>query len=35
MLSVQLLHFLKDWLEKHILGSDKKYASALKEKAVA
>jgi hemerythrin len=35
MMSVQLLQFIKDWLEKHINGSDKKYAPALREKAVA
>lgn len=34
-MSVQLLHFLRDWLQKHINGSDKQYAPALKEKAVA
>jgi len=34
-LSVQLLHFIKDWLEKHINGSDKKYVPVLKDKAVA
>jgi hemerythrin len=34
-LSIQLLCFIKDWLEKHINGSDKKYAPALRDKAVA
>ena len=34
-MSVQLLNFTKDWLEKHINGSDKKYAPVLKDKAVA
>jgi hemerythrin len=34
-MSVQLLYFIKDWLEKHINGSDKRYAPALREKAVA
>ena len=34
-LSVQLLHFIKDWLEKHISGSDKKYVPVLKDKVVA
>lgn len=24
--TIQLMYFLKDWLEKHIMGSDKKYA---------
>jgi len=35
IVSVQLLNFLKDWLEKHINGSDKKYSAVLREKAVA
>ena len=34
-MSIQLLCFIKDWLEKHINGSDKKYAPALRDKAVA
>jgi len=34
-MSIQLLQFLKDWLSHHINGSDKKYAPALQEKAVA
>jgi len=34
-LTVQLLHFLKDWLQQHIAGSDMKYAPFLREKAVA
>ena len=34
-MSVQLLHFMKDWLVQHINGSDKKYVPALREKAVA
>ena len=34
-MSVQLLNFIKDWLEKHINGSDKKYVPVLKDKAVA
>ena len=34
-MTVQLLHFLKDWLEHHIQGSDKAYAPHLKAKAVA
>jgi hemerythrin-like metal-binding protein len=34
-ITVQLLHFLKDWLEKHIAGSDQKYAPYLRDKAVA
>ena len=35
MMSVQLLHFLKNWLANHINGSDKKYAPALRQQAVA
>ena len=34
-MSVQLLHFLRDWLEKHIAGSDQQYAPYLRNKAVA
>jgi len=34
-MTVQLLHFLRDWLEKHIAGSDQKYAPHLRNKAVA
>jgi hemerythrin len=26
-LSVEMMNFLKDWLTKHIMGADKKYAS--------
>jgi hemerythrin-like metal-binding protein len=34
LVTVQLLHFLKDWLQHHIAESDQKYAPFLKEKAV-
>jgi hemerythrin len=34
-MTVQVLYFLKDWLEKHIAGSDQKYAPFLRQKAVA
>ncbi len=34
-MTVQLLHFLKGWLQNHIVGSDLKYAPFLKDKAVA
>lgn len=32
--SSTLLHFLKHWLERHILGSDQKYGSFLNSKGV-
>src|SRR4051812_47523617 len=34
-ITVQLLTFIKEWLEKHIKGSDLKYAPHMKERAVA
>lgn len=34
-MSVQLLQFLRDWLDKHILGSDQRYGPFLRQKAVA
>jgi hemerythrin len=33
-LTVEVMDFLKDWLSKHILGSDKKYAPFLNAKGV-
>ena len=33
-LSIETSKFLKDWLTKHILGSDKKYSPFLKSKGV-
>jgi len=33
-LSIEVMDFLKDWLVKHILGSDKKYTSFLNAKGV-
>jgi len=32
---IQITNFLKDWLSKHILGTDQKYAPFLKTKGVA
>ena len=34
-ISVQLLHFLKNWLEGHIQGTDRKYSALLRSKAAA
>lgn len=34
-MTVQLMHFLRDWLTGHIAGSDQKYAPFLREKLVA
>ena len=34
-ISVQLLQFLRTWLENHIKGSDRRYSPFLKSKAVA
>src|SRR3954465_3309336 len=34
-ITIQLLSFLKDWLEKHIKGSDLRYAPHMKDRAVA
>jgi hemerythrin-like metal-binding protein len=33
-ITVQLLQFLKSWLEQHIAGSDQQYAPYLKDRAV-
>ncbi|MCU7832335.1 MAG: bacteriohemerythrin [gamma proteobacterium symbiont of Lucinoma myriamae] len=32
MISIEVMHFLKDWLTQHILKTDKAYAGFLKEK---
>jgi len=34
-LTIEVSKFLKDWLDKHILGTDQQYAPFLKEKGVA
>jgi hemerythrin-like metal-binding protein len=34
VLTVELLHFLRDWLQKHIMGSDQRYAPFLKQRLV-
>jgi hemerythrin-like metal-binding protein len=33
-LTIEVMDFLKDWLSKHILGVDKKYAPFLNAKGV-
>ena len=32
--TIELMYFLKDWLSKHIMGSDKQYSSFLNSKGV-
>jgi hemerythrin-like metal-binding protein len=34
-MTVQLMHFLRDWLTGHIAGSDQKYSPFLRDKLVA
>jgi len=34
-MSTDVLHFLKNWLEKHIMGTDQQYVPYLKAKSVA
>lgn len=34
-MTIQVLNFFKDWLQKHIAASDQKYAPYLKERAIA
>lgn len=34
LITVEVLYFLKDWLSKHILGSDKEYTPFLNAKGV-
>jgi hemerythrin len=34
-MSIDLLHFLQNWLEKHIMQTDQQYVPYLKEKSVA
>lgn len=35
LMTIQVLQFLKDWLQHHIAESDQKYAPFLKERSVA
>jgi len=35
LITVQLLQFVRDWLDHHIQGSDQKYAPYLRQRAVA
>jgi len=34
LLSIDIMQFLKDWLIKHVMGTDKKYAGFLNEKGL-
>ena len=34
IITIEVMYFLKDWLSKHILGSDKKYSSFFNSKGV-
>lgn len=34
MITIKVLHFLKDWLNQHIMGSDKKYTPFLNSKGI-
>lgn len=33
-ITIEVMNFLENWLDKHILGTDKKYAPYLKERGV-
>lgn len=35
MITIEVMNFLKDWLNNHILGTDKKYGPFLSSKGVA
>jgi hemerythrin len=34
MISMDVMNFLKDWLQKHIMGTDKKYTAFFNEKGL-
>ncbi len=34
IITIEVLHFLREWLENHLLGSDKKYGPFLNSKGV-
>lgn len=34
-ITIEVMNFLKDWLDKHILGTDKKYSPYLNSKGVS
>lgn len=34
MLSLEVMNFMKDWLQKHIMGTDKQYTGFFNEKGV-
>ena len=34
VITIEVMNFLKDWLNKHIVGTDKKYGPTLKDKSL-